>query len=429
LNHPSGLIGAVQIRDRIRELRRVRADSLLRNPKNWRRHPESQAATLGGLLTEIGYANALLVRELNDGRLMLIDGHLRAETTPRASVPVLVLDVNEEEADKILATADPLAAMAETDVEQFKALLETVRTDNSAINELLRQTLGERDWELLHPNEISEAEISPDRADELRAKWHTGTGQVWIAGPHRIVCGNCTDQQTVARLWSGGPFWRMIWTDPPYGVSYGEKTKWNNRHNGGARRPIENDAQKPGELQKIFAAALSNARDFAEPGGAIYATVPSVLLKYFIEAFEDGGFSYRHCLVWVKQSFVLGRSDYHYRHEPILYGWVENGGAHYFTDDRTQDSVFEINRPIASELHPTTKPVELIARMIANSSRSGELVCDPFGGSGSTLRRTPTGQNRLCLRDRSRLCRGRARAALAARAGAEAREQVNGTSP
>lgn len=99
---------------------------------------------------------------------------------------------------------------------------------------------------------------------------------------------------------------------------------------------------------------------------------------------EDGGFSYRHCLVWVKQSFVLGRSDYHYRHEPILYGWRE-GGAHYFTEDRTQGSVFEVNRPMVSELHPTTKPVELIARMVANSSRPGELVYDPFGGSGSTI--------------------------------------------
>ena len=99
---------------------------------------------------------------------------------------------------------------------------------------------------------------------------------------------------------------------------------------------------------------------------------------------EKGGFSYRHSLVWIKQAFVLGRSDYHYRHEPILYGWIANG-PHYFTDDRTQDSVFEVDRPMVSDLHPTTKPIELIARMVANSSRPGELVYDPFGGSGSTI--------------------------------------------
>jgi DNA modification methylase len=99
---------------------------------------------------------------------------------------------------------------------------------------------------------------------------------------------------------------------------------------------------------------------------------------------ETGGFGFRHCLVWVKQSLVLGRGDYHYRHEPILYGWLANG-PHYFVDERTHDSVFEVDRPMVSDLHPTTKPVELIAKMIANSSRAGELVYDPFAGSGSTL--------------------------------------------
>ena len=116
----------------------------------------------------------------------------------------------------------------------------------------------------------------------------------------------------------------------------------------------------------------------------MYATVPAgPMLPIFIAAMENGGFSYRHSLVWVKQNFVLGRADYHYRHEPILYGWLKNG-PHFFTDDRTQDSVFEVDRPTVSELHPT-KPVELIARMVANSSRPGELVYDPFSGSGSTL--------------------------------------------
>jgi DNA modification methylase len=317
----------------------------------------------------------------------LIDGHLRAETTPEAMVPVLLLDVTEEEADLILATFDPLGAMAEADAERYKALLQTASSDDQAVQDLLRRTAGEPVWEILHPDEIDEAEVAPDRADELREKWQTEPGQLWTAGPHRTICGDSRDPRTIAHLWSGvGPFWRMIWTDPPYGVSYGEKTDWNNQHRGGPRRrAIENDSLKPIELQKLFAAVLALAREYAAAAAAIYATVPSVFLKYFIQAFEDGGVSYRHCLVWVKQSFVLGRSDYHYRHEPILYGWIENGGAHYFTEDRTQDSVFEVDRPMVSELHPTTKPVELIARMIVNSSRPGELIYDPFGGSGSTI--------------------------------------------
>ncbi len=376
----------IQIRDRIKEFRRVQAKDLVPNPKNWRRHPKAQVEALRGLLTEIGYADALLVRELADGRLMLIDGHLRAATTPDALVPVLVLDVTEAEADKLLATLDPLAAMAESDSDRIEELLATVSTDSEAVQELLKRTAGERVWELLHPRELKEVEVAPEKADELRQKWGTKSGQLWQIDPHRIVCGDSTDPAIVGQLWSDdSPFARIVLTDPPYGVSYGEKTNWTNRHGGGPnRRPIENDSLGPAELQKLFAAALNLARKYSFPGGAIYATVPSVFLKYFIQGLEDGGFTYRHCLVWIKQTFVLGRSDYHYRHEPILYGWIGNG-PHYFVDDRTHDSVFEVDRPQASDLHPTTKPVELIARMIANSSRPGDLVYDPFGGSGSTI--------------------------------------------
>lgn len=124
--YSKGASDCLQIRDRIRELRRVPAKDLLPNPKNWRRHPKAQAAALRGLLDEIGYSDALLVRELPDGKLMLIDGHLRAETTPDAQVPVLVLDLDEKESDKLLLTLDPLASMAESDAERITALLQPV---------------------------------------------------------------------------------------------------------------------------------------------------------------------------------------------------------------------------------------------------------------------------------------------------------------
>jgi ParB-like nuclease domain len=179
----------IQIRDRIKELRRVKAKDLLPNPKNWRRHPKAQVEALRALLAEVGYAHGLLVRELADGRLMLIDGHLRAETTPNAEVPVLILDVTEEEADKILLTLDPLAAMAESDSERIQALLQTVRSDSEAVQLLFKRTAGDRLWQILHPEEVQEAEVSADRADELRAKWGTASGQLWQAGPHRIICG------------------------------------------------------------------------------------------------------------------------------------------------------------------------------------------------------------------------------------------------
>jgi DNA modification methylase len=378
----------MKVRDRIKELRRIKARELVKNPKNWRTHPAAQARALSALLTEIGYADALIARELPDGQLQLIDGHLRAETTPNEEVPVLVLDVTEEEADKLLLTLDPLAAMAEADTGRIKALLETVRTDDEAVQELLRRTAGEGLWRILHPQEVEEAGVAPERADELKAQWGTEHGQLWKIEEHRLICGDCTDEAVIGRFWRNGDArgLRLIWTDPPYGVSYGDKTVWMNGHGAQAqRRPIHNDDLAPAQVAALFSAALAKAVPHAERGAAIYASVPAgPLLPVFIAAMERAGFGYRHSLVWVKQSFVLGRGDYHYRHESILYGWREDG-PHYFTKDRTQDSVFEINRPMASELHPTTKPVELIARMVSNSSRPGELVYDPFCGSGSTL--------------------------------------------
>ena len=166
----------IQIQDRIRELRRIRARDLLPNPKNWRRHPKAQSDALRALLAEIGYADALLARELPDGRFMLIDGHLRAETTPDAVVPVLILDVSDAEADKILMTLDPLAALAEPDTERIKALLQTVRTDSPAVEELLRRTAGDQVWRLIHPEDFIEPPAQIDKAAELQKKWGTQSG-------------------------------------------------------------------------------------------------------------------------------------------------------------------------------------------------------------------------------------------------------------
>ncbi len=175
----------MEIRDRIRELRRVKAAELLPNPKNWRRHPKAQADALRGILAEVGYADALLARELPDGKLILVDGHLRAETTPSSMVPVLVLDVTEEEADKILLTLDPLAAMAEADADRVKALLGSVQSDNEAVKAMLER-LG-REAGIPSGGPLQEPPAQIDKAAELKAKWGTETGQLWQIGPSRLL--------------------------------------------------------------------------------------------------------------------------------------------------------------------------------------------------------------------------------------------------
>jgi DNA modification methylase len=375
-----------QIRDRVKELRRVKASELVHNPRNWRRHPKEQSAALKGLLAEIGYADALIARELPDGRLMLIDGHLRAETTKNAMVPVLILDVTEAEADKLLLTLDPLAAMAQADRDQVMALLETVRTDSVAVAALLERVAGQEAWQAIDGmREMVDPPAAINKADELKTKWGTETGQLWQIGAHRVCCAGIA---AMKRLWGdNGPRLRMIWTDPPYGVDYAGKNAYLNRSDRGNRIqvPIENDKLTAGETGFLFKAALSVAKGWAQAGATVYATVPSGrLLVHFVQALTAAGFSFRAQLAWVKQQFVIGMADYHHRFEPIIYGWLPDG-AHYFIEDRRQDDVFEIDKPHVNDLHPTTKPVELIARMVRNSSREGKLVHDPFCGSGSTL--------------------------------------------
>jgi hypothetical protein len=214
---------SIAIRDRIRELRRVKASDLLPNPKNWRRHPKEQSAAMRALLSEIGYAGALLARELPDGQLQLIDGHLRLETTPKAMVPVLVLDVTEAEADKILLTFDPISALAQADRAQLEVLLSTVRTEDKAIAAMLECVAGESAWQVVEQREIVDPPAQIDKAGELQAKWGTKRGQAWQIGPHRLLCGDCRERPTwgacgptVARNcgWCG-PIHRMASTTRP----------------------------------------------------------------------------------------------------------------------------------------------------------------------------------------------------------------------
>jgi hypothetical protein len=322
------------IRDRVVGLRRIRASELIPNPKNYRRHPKAQADALRGLLSEVGFADALLVRETPAG-LMLIDGHLRAETTPDMDVPVLILDLNEAESDKLLLTLDPLAAMAETDKASVDALLATVHTDSLAVASLLQRIAGEASGQTINDPTVVEVPAQLDRAAELQAKWGTAAGQAWQAGPHRVICGDCRDEGTVGRLWRDGrPKLRLVWTDPPYGVDYAAKNAFLNRSDRGNRiqAPIENDKLTAGETGIMFKQALAVARQFAEPGAACYATVPSgPLLFYFFQAFTAAGFTFHAQLTWVKHHFVIGMADYHHRYEPILYGWLPDA-AHYFVD-------------------------------------------------------------------------------------------------
>jgi DNA modification methylase len=191
---------------------------------------------------------------------------------------------------------------------------------------------------------------------------------------HRLACADCTDVAAVARLMAGELADCMV-TDPPYGVSYrGSRVR---------RARIANDTFTGERLRRFLAAAFVAAP--LRPGGSFYVFAPGGPQHLqFRLALADAGLEVRQSLAWVKNHFVLGRADYHGRHENILYGW-KPGPGRYFTPDRTQSTVWEFAKPQRSPLHPTTKPVPLLVRAILNSTRPGETVFDGFGGSGSTL--------------------------------------------
>ena len=207
----------MQIRNRIKELRQVRASELLPNPRNWRRHPAGQADALRGALAEIGYADALIAYETPDG-LMLIDGHLRAETTPDMEVPVLVTDLDESEASKLLATLDPLSAMAEADTETLGLLRESVDINNQALNDMLAEImLGDTSKRLLDAKKgLTDPDVVPS---EPEVSW-VQPGDCFQLGEHRLLCGDSTNAADVSTL-MGGRMASLIHADPPYGMNKG----------------------------------------------------------------------------------------------------------------------------------------------------------------------------------------------------------------
>src|SRR5262249_51694790 len=205
----------MHIRDRIKELRRVRAGDLKPHPKNWRVHPDAQKNALRGLLAEIGYADTLLTRELADGSLQLIDGHLRAETTPDAEVPVLVTDLTEEEAEKVLLTLDPLAGLATANKDNLESLLTSLKFESPDVAAMLEGWASDSHLDLDVLN--ARGQTAPDAIPGPPAEPVTQPGDLWMLGRHRLLCGDSGKPEEVDRLVDGAPV-LLVNTDPPYGV-------------------------------------------------------------------------------------------------------------------------------------------------------------------------------------------------------------------
>ena len=370
-------MSAPEWRNRIIRYGSQSADQFTAHPNNPRRHPMAQREAMKGSLDTLGWIAPVIVNKNG----YLIDGHERifqalamGDETP---VPFIEVDLSEEEEALALASFDWITQMATYDADALETLLQSVDTDNAALQAMLDDMAQQNGIDLLEDEPLDDAGPQMDKGQELAERYGTAVGQVWQLGKHRLAIGDSTDRAVIDAL-MGGQLANLMWTDPPYNVSYVGKTE--------DALTIGNDSMDSTEF-RAFLGKCFKAADSVLCEGAVYYIAHSDAFAYeFIGAVRDTGWTQARppTIQWIKDSFVLGRGDYHSRSEPILYGW-KSGAAHHALKDRSQDNVWEIARPKASEEHPTMKPIELVARAIGNSSNPRDLILDPFLGSGTTL--------------------------------------------
>ena len=338
------------------------------NPRNWRTHPDHQRDALNGVLSEVGWVSEILVNQRTG---FVVDGHLRVASAVahhEPSVPVRYVDLDDAEERLILATFDPVSALAGSDADTLTALLEGLQPADAAVASLLR--------DLAPP---VKKQLNPDDADLTPpVEPITQPGDLWLLGEHRLLCGDATNADDVARLLDGNVPNLMV-TDPPYGVNY--DPRWRNV--AAAEGLLAYADRSVGEVPN------DDRSDWREawalfPGDVVYSGHPAGATSLVhAAALQDSGFTLRMQIIWAKSNFPIGRGDYHVRHEPCWYA-IRTGKPAHRTDDRTQTTLWEINLDKNVEGgHSTQKPVECMARPIRNHEPCD--IYDPFVGSGTTI--------------------------------------------
>ena len=346
---------------------------LIPHARNARTHSEAQVAQIAGSIAEFGFVNPVLVGA--DG--VIVAGHGRVMAARKLGLteaPVIVLAHLTPTQRRALMIADnQIASQAGWNDEMLAAELAALKDDNFDL-ELLG--FDDADLDRLLAGVIEEGE-DPDEAPEPPTDPISRPGDIWICGEHRVLCGDATVLSDIEAL-LGGELADMTFCDPPYNVNYANSAKDKMR---GKNRAILNDA-----LGESFGAFLYDAsvNILTVTKGAVYICMSSSELDTLQKAFREAGGKWSTFVIWAKNTFTLGRADYQRQYEPILYGWKE-GADHYWCGARDQGDVWLIDKPHKNDLHPTMKPVALVERAIRNSSKSRDIVLDPFGGSGTTM--------------------------------------------
>ncbi len=349
---------------------------LLPYARNARTHSDEQVAQIAASIAEFGFTNPILAGA--DG--VIVAGHGRLAAAHKlglALVPVVVLEHLSPTQRRALVIADNrIAENAGWDEAMLRIELVTLQDDDFDVSltgfdaDALADLLADEDGN-------GDGETDDDAVPEIAETPISRPGDVWLLGGHRLLCGDSTKAECFEQLLQGEQV-DMVFTDPPYNVNYANTAKDKMR---GTNRAILNDNLGDGFYDFLLAAltpTIANCR------GGIYVAMSSSELDVLQSAFREAGGKWSTFVIWAKNTFTLGRSDYQRQYEPILYGWPE-GATRHWCGDRDQSDVWQIKKPHKNDLHPTMKPVELVERAIRNSSRPGNVVLDPFGGSGTTL--------------------------------------------
>jgi len=349
----------------------VQVDKLIPYANNSRTHSDAQIDQIAASINEWGFTNPVLVDEKNT----IIAGHgrlLAARKLGIKEVPCIIAEGWTDAQKKAYVIADnKLALNAGWDDEMLALEIGELEGMDFELS-----LLGFDDAEMAAlMQDTTEGLTDEDAVPDVPEQPVTILGDIWMLGEHRLMCGDSTDAGSVALLMDGQKADQLV-TDPPYNVDYTGKTK--------KALKIQGDSMGDAPFRQFLTDAFTNAYSVMKAGASYYIWHADLEGYNFRGACKDSGLEVRQCLVWNKDTMVMGRQDYHWKHEPCLYGWKE-GSGHLWASDRKQTTIITCKRPSKSELHPTMKPVELMEYQIKNNTKGEDIVLDLFGGSGSTL--------------------------------------------
>ena len=377
-------MGVILMGKHTTEMKMVETSKLIPYVNNARTHSQEQVNKLRGSLREFGFINPVII----DSDFNVISGHGRlmaAKEEGIEEVPCVLVDYLTEAQKKAYILADNRYAQdAGWDEEMLKLEIEALEGMDFDVS--LTGFNEDEIADLFADSESTGAEDDDfDLSDALEKAAFVERGDVWQVGRHRLMCGDATSAEDVATLMDGKKA-NLIITDPPYNVAFESSDGLS----------IKNDKMENDKFYEFLLAAFKNMAEHLEKGGSAYVFHADTEGLNFRKAFMDAGFHLSGCCIWVKNSLVLGRSDYQWQHEPVLYGFLQNG-KHYWSKSagRSQTTIWNFDKPKKNKNHPTSKPLDLLAYPIGNSSQENAIVIDTFGGSGSTLM-TCEQTNRIC---------------------------------